>query len=226
VQYGQPATIQAVLRTVDNHPVAGVHVVLQGKRDGGGLWGDLGAWTTSASGVVNAVHTPTAQTSYRFVFATTGNALGSTSPVATVTVEIPPALVYTTIGYHTVAGRQWYTSCEPYSSTSTRCEAQIWATVVERTASGYAVRTTWVFNNLTYQGTAGPDWDANPLARTGTFTSSGRKWKVSCTPNVTSGPRTCRAYVWATRATRTLTSSGYRYYTVTGWVFNDIVILS
>ena len=111
VQYGQPATIQAVLRTLDNHPVPNAPVVLQGKRDGGGLWSSLGTYTTSASGVVNAVHTPTAQTSYRFVFATTGNARGSTSPVATVTVEIAPALVYTTIGYHTVSGRQWYTTC-------------------------------------------------------------------------------------------------------------------
>ena len=130
-------------------------VVLQGKRDGGGLWGGLGTYTTSASGVVNAVHTPTAQTSYRFVFAATGNALGSTSPVATVTVEIAPALVYTTIGYHTVSGRQWYTACAPYSSTSTRCEAEIWATQVVRTSTGYAVRNAWVFNNLTYLGTAG-----------------------------------------------------------------------
>ena len=37
-----------------------------------------------------------------------------------------------------------------------------------------------MFNNLTYLGTAGPDWDANPLARTGTFTSAGRHWKVTC----------------------------------------------
>ena len=83
-----------------------------------------------------------------------------------------------------------------------------------------------MFNNLTYLGTAGHDWDANPLAHTGTFISAGRHWKVTCSPDVTTGPRTCRAYLWATRATRTLTSSGYRYGTVTGWVFNDIVLLS
>lgn len=224
--YGTQVTVQGILRTTAGVPVVGVHLLFQGHRTGStGSWTDLGLYTTSTAGVVNATHTPTAQTEYRFVFSATGNALASTSPVATVTVELSSALVYTTEGYHTVADRSWYTSCTAYS-TGSRCSASIWATHVRRTSTGYAAVQGWVLNNLTYVDTASPAWDGNPLAHTGTFTSAGRQWKVSCTPDVTTGPRTCTAYVWSTRVTRTLVSGRYVYHTVSGWTLNDVVILS
>ena len=140
-------------------------------------------------------------------------------------VEIPSGLVYTTAGYHTVATRSWYTSCEAYS-TGSRCMAYIWATQIRRTSTGYVASQGWVLNNLTYVDTASAAWDGNPLAHSGTFTSGGRPWKVTCTPDVTTGPRTCTASVWSTRITRTLTTAGYVYRNVSGWVLNDVVELS
>ena len=86
--------------------------------------------------------------------------------------------------------------------------ASIRATVVKRTATGFVAVTGWAFNNLTYLGVAGPAWAINPLARTGTYTSAGRLWSTTCTPNVTAGPRTCRTFVWATVYGRTAVPAG------------------
>ncbi len=135
--------------------------------------------------------------------------------------------VYTTPGYWVINGREWNTTCQPYSTTATRCTATIKATQVKPTATGFVAITDWVFNNLTYTDKASSAWSTNPLAVTGTFTSAGRLWSTTCTPNVTSGPRTCRTYIWATVYGRTaLPTGGYTYWQRNQWVFNNMVVLS
>ncbi len=135
--------------------------------------------------------------------------------------------VYTWPGYRVVKGREWSTTCEAYSSTATRCTAKIWATVVKKTIWWPVAVTDWAFNNLTYTDKASAAWSTNPLAVTGTFASAGRLWSTTCTPSVTSGPRTCRTYIWATVYGRTaLPTGGYTYWQKNQWVFNNMVILS
>lgn len=69
-------------------------------------------------------------------------------PLAQTTPARAEVDVYTTEGRHTVNGREWRTTCEPYSQTE-RCTTLIWATTVVQTGSGYEQRHGWVFNSLT-----------------------------------------------------------------------------
>ena len=90
--------------------------------------------------------------------------------------------VYTTPGEHVSGGREWRTSCEPYSRTA-RCTTQI--------RSG----GKWVFNNLTYLPSPRAIWAGNPLATPGNHTVAGRRWYTECdTPKT--GRNGCRAYIW------------------------------
>ncbi len=135
--------------------------------------------------------------------------------------------VYTTPGYWISGGHEWSTTCEAYGTTATRCTATIKATQVKLTSTGFVAVTGWVFNNLTYTDKASAAWSTNPLAVTGTFTSGGRLWSTTCTPNITTGPRTCRTYIWATVYGRTaLSTGGYTYWQKNQWLFNNMVVLS
>src|SRR5690554_3790512 len=87
----------------------------------------------------------------------------SPAPAASAAVD-----VYGTPGVHHVNGRDWMTWCEGYSGDIIRCWTEI--------RSG----GRWVFNNLTYVDGFEKDWAGNPLARTGSFTSSGRSWSAEC----------------------------------------------
>lgn len=89
--------------------------------------------------------------------------------------------VYTTEGYHISGGREWQTTCEPYSLT-TRCRTNI--------KSG----GEWVFNNLTYLPVPSEEWGNNPLANSGTFISNGRDWATVCNDEWT-GPNACRTFI-------------------------------
>lgn len=133
--------------------------------------------------------------------------------------------VYTTPGYHTVNGRQWHTTCGPYSSVIDRCRADIWATQVQRVNGRYLSKTGWVFNNLTYLPAPRETWKGNPLATPGTHTISGRQWKTECDTAWT-GKNACRSFIWATVIEGTRTTSGTTYRSVTKWVFNNIVLFS
>jgi hypothetical protein len=133
--------------------------------------------------------------------------------------------VYTTPGYHSSGGRLWLTRCEAYGA-ATRCWTYIRGTKVVATSSGYTSTTGWVFNNLTYVDQWRTSWDANMLAVAGLHDSAGRQWKVTCTPDVTTGPRTCKAWIWATVVSRTATSTGFVYRTYATWRFNDQVRLT
>lgn len=102
--------------------------------------------------------------------------------------------VYTTPGRHVVDGREWNTTCASYDKNITRCRAEI--------KSG----GKWVFNNLTYLTADRDLWFDNPIARPGTFSSSGRDWITSCNDDWT-GQTACRTFI----------KTGGK------WVFNNLV---
>ena len=128
--------------------------------------------------------------------------------------------VYTTAGLHTVGGRKWRTTCEPYSSTITRCRAEIWATQIVPAATGdqFTQVTGWAFNNLTYFGATEAAWSGNPLAADGSWASNGRRWKTSCRDEWT-GPTGCRSFIWADW----IAQEGTAYVAKSGWLFNNVV---
>lgn len=107
--------------------------------------------------------------------------------------------LYVTEGQHTVSGRAWKTTCEPYSQTE-RCRTEIWGAVVE-TIGGYKVNTEgWVFNNLTYKPSKRELWLGNPLGATGSWTDDdGRLWRTEC-DTANTGGGACRSYVKAKAA--------------------------
>lgn len=130
--------------------------------------------------------------------------------------------VYTTPGQHTVNGRQWRTTCEPYSQTL-RCRTEIWATQVQRSGNRYVRQTGWAFNNLTYLPLSSGVWGSNPLAKAGEWVdSTGRQWRTECgMPKV--GRDTCRTYARASVVSTYMAGGQWRYRTSTEWVFNNMV---
>lgn len=136
----------------------------------------------------------------------------------------PSVDVYSTPGYHQVNGRRWLTTCEPYSRT-VRCRTEVWATQVSLTDGRYVQTTGWAFNNLTYQPLmTRAQWAGNPLARTGEFTSAGRRWRTECDTALT-GRGGCRSFIWQpNRVAATRGPDGrWRYAVTPGWVFNNLV---
>lgn len=89
--------------------------------------------------------------------------------------------VYVTPGHHFSGGREWKTSCEPYSQTQ-RCRTEI-------RSSG-----KWVFNNLTYKPSPRSLWVKNPLGKNISWKASdGSKWRTECDTAKT-GRNGCRSY--------------------------------
>ncbi|GAB3816876.1 hypothetical protein GCM10028820_16870 [Tessaracoccus terricola] len=131
---------------------------------------------------------------------TSGPGEPSPAPTVTVTADPPQGDVYSIPGFHSVNGRWWHTTCEPYSQTI-RCRTEIWA-------STNGVQG-WVFNNLTYLPfMTRAQWASNPLGVTGEWTAAdGRRWRTECDTAAT-GRNGCRSYTWATGS---------------GWVFNNLV---
>lgn len=131
--------------------------------------------------------------------------------------------VYTTPGTHNVNGRQWQTSCEPYSQTE-RCRTYIWATTVVASGSRFIQQNSWVFNNLTYKSSPRSLWAKNPLGIPGEWTAAdGRDWRTEC-DNANTGRNGCRSYARARVVESFIGSSGNRAYRwTTKWVFNNMV---
>ncbi len=138
-----------------------------------------------------------------------------------------PVDVYGTPGHHRVNGRDWRTTCEPYSQTI-RCRTEIWATQVRYGNGRYTQRAGWVFNNLTYlPKMTRKAWGTNPLANDSggrRFISDGRQWKTECDTPAT-GRNGCRSYILAlniAQASRNPDGS-WRYHRGNVWVFNNMV---
>ncbi len=152
----------------------------------------------------------------------------TTTVTSTTTVTATPPSsgdLYTTPGYHSVNGRKWFTSCEPYSVTW-RCTTEIWSTQVTLKAGKFEKSTGWFFNNLTYLPSKRASWAGNPLARTGSWTSTqGRQWRTECDTAVTGG-NGCRSYIRSNVVQATKRPGGYSYAMTQTWVFNNIVLFS
>ncbi|RMB62011.1 hypothetical protein [Tessaracoccus antarcticus] len=141
-------------------------------------------------------------------------------------VATPKAFdVYTTPGTHHYNGRDWKTTCEPYSRT-TRCRTEIQATTIQVINGRYVHAKGWAFNNLTYLPSARTLWKSNPLAQPGNHTINGRQWKTEC-DNAHTGRNGCRSYMLVSVITATATTGGgYTYAVRDAWVFNNIVRFS
>ncbi|RMB61570.1 M23 family metallopeptidase [Tessaracoccus antarcticus] len=155
---------------------------------------------------------------------------GSSRPVIADHDTIPASELYTTPGQHTVGGRAWKTTCEPYSQTQ-RCRTDIWASQVTGSRGSFALQEGWGFNNLTYVESPRELWADNPLGNKndvngGWTAADGRKWRTDCDSGAT-GRNGCRSYVWVTTTAATAKSSGgYRFTTKNEWVFNNMVRFS
>ena len=132
--------------------------------------------------------------------------------------------VYTTPGTHHVNGRDWRTSCVPYSRTQ-RCTTDIWATQVTQGKGRFVSRTGWVFNNMTYLPSSRSLWKNNNLGKNANWTTSGRRWRTECDTAVT-GRNGCRSYIWGQVVASIKTSGGYRYSVKNAWIFNNMVQFS
>lgn len=153
--------------------------------------------------------------------------------LAPIMASPPPASaavdIYITPGKHFVNGREWNTTCEPYSQTM-RCRTDIKATKVAYVAGKFVPTTDWVFNNLTYTASARSLWKGNPLRAGGTVggkaawtAADGRKWTTEC-DTATTGRNGCRSYVEARVVEPYLDANGNRAYRwVTKWIFNNMV---
>lgn len=121
-----------------------------------------------------------------------------------------------------INGRQWRTTCEPYSQT-TRCRTEIKATKVTEVNGRFVSRTGWVFNNLTYKESPRSLWKGNPLAKEGVWTSaSGHNWLTECDTPVT-GRNGCRSYIEARQIVAYQRGGQWNYRWTTRWVLNNIV---
>lgn len=140
--------------------------------------------------------------------------------VATAKLFRPQMEVYTVPGDHTVGGRLWRTTCEPYSHT-TRCRSEIWANSVVPDGDTYRHQQGWTFNSLTYLWSEREKWAGNPLATTGTWRSGGELWRTDCDSAAT-GRGACRTWVW--RPTVKKVDGEFRV--TTEWVFNNQVLFS
>ena len=133
---------------------------------------------------------------------------------------------YTVPGKHLHNGRQWLTSCEPYSQTE-RCRTEIWASVVKRTGTTFTIERGWAFNNLTYLPyMTRAQWANNPLGKTGTFVGTdGQQWRTECDTAATGG-NGCRTYRWTTvyNAVKSEKTGGYDFTQENKWVFNNLVL--
>ncbi|RMB58191.1 leucine-rich repeat domain-containing protein [Tessaracoccus antarcticus] len=143
-------------------------------------------------------------------------AMGGTVPAR---ADVNP---YITEGTHHVNGRDWRTTCEPYSQT-TRCRTEIKATQVSEVGGRFVVRTGWYFNNLTYLPSSRSLWKKNPLGSTGTFTGAdGRTWSTVCDTAET-GRNGCRTYAEARVIEPYQVNGVWHYKWVTRSIFNNIV---
>ncbi len=144
----------------------------------------------------------------------------------------PAETVYNTPGYRVVNGREWRTTCEPYSQTK-RCTATIKATTVTQVGGRFVVKNDYVFNNMTYLPSPRSLWKNNPLGGNGKVNANvswtatdGRKWRTECDTKLT-GRGGCRTFAEADvieTISRPGQSNQYRW--VTKEIFNNIVQFS
>lgn len=158
----------------------------------------------------------------------------SATPTVTVTQTVEPTAtpttdIYVTEGEWTVNGREWRTTCEPYSSDVDRCRTEIWGTQVLLVDGSFVQTTGWIFNNLTYTEAPRSSWAGNPLGNhnspEGWVANDGRQWRTECDTETT-GRNGCRSWIWATYYGDVAgpgEPTGYGQ--INGWVMNNMVRL-
>ncbi len=158
-----------------------------------------------------------------FVVEDSGTIISLPVTVTLVDDPVKPVDVYTTPGYHKLNGREWITSCEPYSVTE-RCRTYIYATQAQLISGKVVQRNGWFFNNLTYKASPRSVWKNNPLGYTNEWTTDeGRRWRTECDTPATGG-NACRSYIWTNTLDYVKQSDGsYAYKPNTKFVFNNIV---
>ncbi len=158
-----------------------------------------------------------------FVVEESGTVISLPVTVKLVDTPVTPVDIYTTPGYHKANGREWITTCEPYSVTE-RCRTFIYATQAQLIQGKVVQRNGWFFNNLTYKASPRSVWKNNPLGYTNEWTSTeGRKWRTECDTPATGG-NACRSYIWTKTLDYVKQSNGsYIYKPNTKFVFNNIV---
>lgn len=130
--------------------------------------------------------------------------------------------VYSAPGIRHVNGRQWLTTCEPYS-VGQRCRTEIWATTVKQVDGQFVQTNDWVFNNLTYTGITRAKWGTNPLGNTGSWTADdGREWRTECDTAV-SGGNGCRTWAKASLITSDVVNGQRIFRWTNDWVVNNLV---
>lgn len=148
-----------------------------------------------------------------------------TLPVTVTLVDTPvkPVDIYTTPGYHKLNGREWITTCEPYSVTE-RCRTFIYSSQVQLINGKFVQRSGWNFNNLTYKASPRSVWKGNPLGYTNAWTTAdGRKWRTECDTPATGG-NACRSYILTNVIETVKLSNGNNAYKAnTKFVVNNIV---
>ncbi|AQP45255.1 hypothetical protein RPIT_10990 [Tessaracoccus flavus] len=145
--------------------------------------------------------------------------------IAATAYEFVPTAPYTKPGVHFVNGRQWLTTCEPYSQTQ-RCRTDIWASVVKKTDTGFVIERGWAFNNLTYLPyMTRAQWASNPLGTPGYFLGTDNaQWRTECDTAAT-GANACRTYRLTTvYAAHAKPGGGYTFSQSNEWVFNNMVM--
>ena len=188
--------------------------------------GEVHDYTVRVTGIRNAATTSHSYT-VRMIHADPVTiTAGPTTPPSAPSKKYERTAPYTLAGNHVVNGRQWRTSCEPYSRTE-RCRSEIWATVVVKEGNSFVRKDGWAFNNLTYLPyMTEADWQGNPLGmhNMGGFESGGRMWRTEChTPQT--GRGACRSYTMTTvYAATPRAGGGYVFSQSNDWVFNNLVL--
>jgi hypothetical protein len=143
------------------------------RRDGNGRLVPAGSYVmriTSSSSGANA--SP---------YSTTVQLVGDAPPPGDPALPDP---TYRTPGTRYSADHVWSTSCGRYS-TGTRCHV-----LLRRTGQPFRG------NNWSYFDQGYAAWAGNPLATPGRWTSGGRTYSTTCSPNAANGARSCRTVVW------------------------------
>ncbi len=158
-----------------------------------------------------------------FVVEESGTIISLPVTVKLVDTPVKPVDVYTTPGYHKLNGREWITTCEPYSVTE-RCRTFIYSSQVQLINGKFVQRSGWNFNNLTYKASPRSVWKGNPLGYTNAWTTAdGRKWRTECDTPATGG-NACRSYILTNVIETVRLSNGSNAYKAnTKFVVNNIV---
>lgn len=131
-------------------------------------------------------------------------------------------------GVRYVGGRGYSTTCAPYNTWGTiRCFVSMQSYRWVQTSTGYSYVYAYRLLDQTFYDWVRPEWESDPRAVDGTWTSSaGLPMKTSCTFVAGTRTRTCWSYALTPVLTRLVSTSGRYYFTsVPTWLTSTLVYL-